>query len=126
MINWGKFKRRLDAPFTFYGIEIPWLFSVGISRPYNNSINIYRSAPYLEVSWVLKGRYTEEILGKDELKVRIPSIIPVTGSLSRLTVMRPTWCFVIRGPHRKTWKEYNPKTNKTNTYTRGRCLIKEE
>lgn len=119
----------------YWLFEIKWLFSIVLLKFENGSRDEYHSHAFNSLNWVLSGEVEEQpvfSLVDDDDKPQWPtfvhrrSLIPVITKRStfhRVVSRGTTWVFSIRGPWRKKWLEYDPKTRETVILTHGRKVV---
>lgn len=108
----------------FWLTEIKPLFSVALMRFTAESRDEFHSHAFDSVSWVLKGKLTEEHLD-GRVERHEPSITPVVTAKStfhRVKADTVTWVLTFRGPWAKTWFERTPE-GKLVTLGYGRKII---
>lgn len=95
----------------YWLIEIKSLFSVVLLRFDHGSREAYHSHAFNAVSWVLRGKLLESLLGdRGDIKY-LPSWRPVWTPRTRFHKVissGTTWVLSIRGPWAKHWMEYIP------------------
>jgi hypothetical protein len=110
----------------YWLFEIKWLGSVVLLKFEDGSRDRYHSHAFNSLNWVLKGGVEEQVIHDPESKLHRPSIIPIVTRRSqfhRVVSRGTTWVFSIRGPWSKSWKEWDPKTDRTVTLTYGRVEV---
>lgn len=109
-------------------VEIKRLFSLVLLRFADGSREAYHSHAFDAVSWVLRGRLDEHMLG-GSVNVYTPSWCPI---ITRRTTFHKvystgdTWVFSLRGPWARTWQEYLPVEDRVVTLTHGRREVEAE
>lgn len=102
--------------------EIKRLFSVVLLKFEHGSRDAYHSHAFNSINWVLRGRVTE--YNRDgTVTVYGPSLLPIItrrSTFHRVVSEGTTWVFSLRGSWKKTWLEYNPKTEEMTRLTNGR------
>jgi hypothetical protein len=130
------FKRTDGGPETnvigYWLIEWKSVFSIALLRFSKGSRENFHSHAFNAVSWILRGRISVRRMSHVPPLVLppvdyTPSLRPIVTSRGNLHkvygVADATWALTIRGPWRKTWKEYNAKTGKTITLSHGREVV---
>lgn len=115
-----------DSTVTGYWLtEIKRLFSVVLLKFADGSRDAYHSHAFNSVNWVLRGRVTE--YERDgTVTVYGPSLLPIItrrSTFHRVVSEGTTWVFSLRGPWKKTWEEYNPKTGEVISLTNHRVKV---
>ena len=108
-----------------YFVEIKSLFTVVLLHFSNGTREAYHSHAFNAISWLLKGRLAERILGDNDM-IYEPSIKPISTPRDRFHQVYSsgdTWVLSFRGPWSKTWREYLPTQNKFITLTHGRQVV---
>lgn len=126
LLYWGKDGGKDSAVSGFWPIEWKSLFSICLLRFSNGSRDAYHSHAFSSISWVLKGKLIEDLMG--EQKVYGPSLKPILTSrdtMHRVTSVGTTWVLSFRGPWTDTWTEFLPDQNKYVTLTHGRQVVNE-
>lgn len=119
----------LDSPVTGYWlVEIKYLFSIVLLKFNNGRREQFHTHAFNALTWFIKGNMQEERLLAGQRKFRIykRSLIPKLtkrDNLHRVYSIGTSWCFSIRGPWAKTWKEYDEQTNTLTTLTSGRRVV---
>lgn len=110
----------------FWFIEIKSLFSIVLLKFNKGSREAYHTHAFNALSWFIKGEVTEHLIDGTS-KTWKPSIKPKITKRScfhKVYAKEDTYCFSIRGPWKKTWKEYLPKTKEFVTLSNGRKVVK--
>lgn len=106
--------------------EIKSLFSIVLLRFDHGSRDAYHEHAFNSVSWVLKGRLTEDLLREGCcVNVYTPTVIPVITrreTFHRVRSDGTTWVLSFRGPWAKTWKEFRIDEGEV-TLTNGREIV---
>lgn len=109
----------------YWLIEVKWLFSIVLLKFENGSRDEYHSHAFHSLNWILKGRVWEMFLHGLH-RFHRPSFLPILtkrNDFHRVVSQGTTWVFSIRGPWSKTWKEFDPRTEKLITLTHGRKVV---
>lgn len=105
--------------------EIKRLFSAVLLRFDDGSRDEYHSHAFHSVNWVIRGRVVEHHLdGRKE--VHAPSLRPVVtrrSTFHRVVSEGTTWVLSIRGPWSRTWREYDPRSDRYVTLANGRVEV---
>jgi len=112
----------------YWLIEAKNLFSVVLLRFGKGSRESYHSHAFNAITWFIKGE-VDEYLVEGLTKHWKPSWKPKITKKDcyhKVFAKETTWALSIRGPWDKTWKEYNPNTNKEITLTNGRKEWKQQ
>jgi hypothetical protein len=114
----------------YFLVEIKWLFSIAFLKFNKGHREAYHTHAFHALTWFIKGWMIEEkISDRLEYNLYIKSLIPkltTRYNLHRVKAREDSWCFTIRGPWQKEWKEFNAKTATTTALTHGRRVIKSE
>lgn len=110
--------------------EIKSLFSIVLLRFDDGSRDEYHDHAFDSVSWVLRGKLLEQLLGTSgawpESREYEPSVRPVVtrrSTFHRVVSHGTTWVLSFRGPWSKTWHEYDPATDRYTTLGHGREVV---
>jgi len=110
----------------YWLVEIKPLFSIVLLRFGKGSRECYHNHAFHALTWFLKGEVDEHhtdgriINWKPSLKPKITK----KDCFHKVYALETTWAISFRGPWDKTWKEYNPTTEKETTLTNGRVVVK--
>jgi hypothetical protein len=110
----------------YWLIEWKKLFSVVLLHFKDGSREAYHSHAFNSISWVLRGKLTEDRLAKKDLRifsVYLPSLRPIWTSrnnMHKITSTGNTWVLSFRGPWADRWQEFLPAENRFVTLTNGR------
>lgn len=115
----------------YFLVEIKSLFSVVLLHFSQGSREAYHSHAFGAISWLIKGKLREFVLtGKPvalgSTKGYSPSFKPITTPRSRfhkVFSVGDSWALSFRGPWKKNWQEYLPKTGETVILTHGRKVV---
>lgn len=105
--------------------EVKSLFSAVLLRFADGSRDEYHSHAFNSLNWVLRGRVVEKCIDGEERSYG-PSIVPILTTRSRFHRVvsdGTTWVFSLRGPWKRFWREYDPKTKGFSTLTHGRKTV---
>lgn len=122
----GKDGGKDSTVWGFWPIEIKSLFSVALLCFENGSREAYHSHAFNSVSWVLRGKLSEErMLGVGQYctESHTPSWMPIVTSrdnMHKVSSYGRTWVLTFRGPWKNTWREWRPLENRFVTLTHGR------
>lgn len=113
--------------WSYFLVEIKWLFSIALLRFEDGSREAYHSHAFDCVSWVLRGDLVEECLNESNGLTwhnwYRPSWRPVVtrrSTFHKVTSYGRTWVITFRGPWADTWREYLPDEDRFVTLTHGR------
>ena len=109
----------------YWLIEIKSLFSIVLLKFDEGTRENFHNHAFNALSWFITGEVDEYHLNGEMLTWK-PSFLPKYTPRScfhKIFGKKPTWCFSIRGPWNKTWKEYSPKTKEFVTLTNGRKVV---
>ena len=133
MIKWNVKDGGPESPVTFFGIEIKWLFSIGFIRFAEGRREAYHTHAFHALTWFLCGNLFEdricEVTGVSTSAMLSPyTVWPIPkvttrDNLHRVLAKETSWCFTIRGPWSRVWKEYNKKNGKFTVFTHGRKVL---
>lgn len=106
----------------FFFVEIKSLFSIVLLRFADGSREAYHNHAFNSVSWLLKGKLTENHLnGKvTEYDPRLKPIKTGRSIFHKVVSSGNTWVLSFRGPWVDTWQEYLPEDKKFITLIHGR------
>ncbi len=115
----------VEAYFLF---EIKWLCSIALLKFNKGSRTNYHTHAFNALTWFIKGSMTEIRLADlgQELAEYRHSIIPkVTrkDNLHKVVAHKTSWCFTIRGPWDKHWKEVDLDAGIEYNLTHGRQVL---
>lgn len=127
----GKDGGSESTVWGFWLCEFKSLFSVVLLCFENGTREAYHNHAFNSISWVLKGKLTEYLLGhwegeeykKQRFKTYLSSFRPIITRRSTFHQVRSdgrTWVLSFRGPWVKTWKEWLPHENRFVTLSTGR------
>ena len=111
----------------YWLIEAKSLFSVVLLCFEKGSRENYHNHAFNALTWFIKGDVFEYHTDGRIINW-MPSFKPKftpKNCFHKVYAVETTWALSIRGPWDKTWKEYNPNTNKEVTLTNGRKIIDE-
>jgi hypothetical protein len=112
----------------YWLIECKPLFSICLLKFKGKSREAFHTHAFNAISWVLKGKLTENFLD-GSVKEHRPSVKPI------FTPREPhhkvdsdglTWALTFRGPWKKSWGEFLPDEDKFIRLTNGRKIINEQ
>ena len=121
----GGSESHVDAYFL---IEKKNLFSIALLKFNPGGRGVFHTHAFNALTWFLKGNLVEEDVDGD-IYVYKRKIFPKYTPKSKNHIVKSvgtSWCFTIRGPWDKTWKEHDPIMDKTTTLTHGRKIVKKE
>lgn len=110
----------------YWLVELKKFFSVALLRFDDGSRDEFHSHAFDCLSWVLKGRVHEQLMGATKTRTYLPSWVPILTlrtTFHRVVSEGTTWVFTVRGPWAKTWDEYSPKTGRFTTLKNGRARV---
>ena len=113
----------------YWLIECKSLFSIAILKFEGKSREAYHEHAFNCLSWILKGELKEEM--KDgRVFLLTKSLVPFLTTrkdFHKVSSVTPvTWLLTLRGPWKKTWREYREESGKTVILTNGRKVVTEE
>ena len=114
----------------YWLIEAKKLFSVVLLHFKDGSREAYHSHAFNSISWVLRGKLTEEQLllkqpglTRSSFYIYKPSFKPIwtaRDNMHKVSSTGDTWVLSFRGPWAKYWQEYLPAEDRFVTLTNGR------
>lgn len=114
----------------YFLIEAKSMFSIVLLHFKDGSREAYHSHAFNAISWVLRGKLTEDrLLSKGPGYIRssilffFPSLKPVwtpRDNMHKVSSTGDTWVISFRGPWAKYWQEYLPAEDRFVTLTNGR------
>lgn len=110
----------------FWLIEWKRLFSVALLVFENGSREAFHSHAFNSISWVLRGRLSEErmyVTQDNQTHEHTPNLLPVItkrDNMHKVTSVGRTYVLTLRGPWAKEWQEWRPNEQKFVTLTDGR------
>lgn len=107
----------------FYIVEIKKLFSIVLLHFRPGVREAYHTHAFNALSWVLKGRFEEQMLN-GTVRVFTPSLKPKKTrrpTFHRVFSAGHTWVLTLRGPWARTWLEY--EHGQFTTLTNGRKVL---
>lgn len=117
----------------YFLIEWKKLFSVVLLHFKDGSREAYHSHAFNSISWVLRGKLTEERLMEKRpgfmrsvFNIFMPSLKPVLtprNNMHKVSSTGDTWVISFRGPWADHWQEYIPVEDVFVTLTHGRKEI---
>ena len=126
-ILWADKDGGKDSLVWCWGIEFKSLFSILLLNFKEGSLDVYHSHAFDCISFVLKGRLEEHMLGERGYHTHVASITPVITKKSTFHKVfgraKSTWVITFRGAWVKNWKEY--KNGKQTTLTHGRIVTND-
>jgi quercetin dioxygenase-like cupin family protein len=120
----GKDGGAESCVWGFWLVELKRLFSIVLLCFEDGTRDAYHSHAFAAVSWVLRGRLEEEVLGGERVTYR-PSWRPVWTPRDRFHKVRSvgrSWVLSFRGPWRSTWYEFVPPST-VRVLTHGRRIV---
>jgi len=118
----GGPKSPVDGYFLW---EIKGLCSVALLKFNKGSRENYHSHAFNAFTWFISGNLMEVLKGSDSYvysRSLVPKFTP-RDNCHRVIAYTDSWCFTVRGPWSRTWKEYDPRTNTWITLTNGRRVV---
>lgn len=109
----------------FFFVELKRLFSIVLLHFANGSREAYHSHAFNSVSWILKGRLNEHLLG-EHINVYDPGWKPIItrrSTFHKVMSDGDTYVISFRGPWVDKWNEFLPALNKIITLTHGRKIV---
>jgi hypothetical protein len=109
----------------FFLVEIKSLFSVVLLHFSDGSREAYHSHAFNALSWVLKGKLVENLLGGkiNDYGLGFKPIYTSRDTFHKVISQGDTWVLSFRGPWANTWKEFIPATKQFLTLTHGRKIV---
>lgn len=113
----------------YWLVEVKSLFSIVLLKFEDGSRDEFHDHAFHSLNWVLKGRVNEQALEGEMRQYEYeygPSLKPVVtrrDRFHRVVSRGTTWVFSLRGPWKRTWHEWDPKTRKLTTLTHGRKVV---
>ena len=109
----------------YWLIECKSLFSIVLLRFDKGSREAYHSHAFNAVTWFLSGlvREKDRVKGNKLWKASLTPKYTPRSCLHKVVGIKPAWAISFRGPWKKTWEEYLPKTGQTYTLTHGRKIV---
>ncbi len=124
LLSYGKDGGPDSCVWGVWLVEIKSLFSVAVLCFENGSREAFHNHAFNSISWVLKGELSEDFLdGKG--RPHYPSFKPIItrrSTFHKVTSFGRTWVITFRGPWKKEWKEFLPKTEEFVTLQSGRKI----
>lgn len=127
LLEWAKDGGKDSNVNGFYVIEIKPAFSIILLKFSEGSREAFHSHAFNALSWILKGSFVERLISGGQRKYK-PSVKPkVTKreTFHKVFSKGTTWVLTLRGPWKKTWKEYSPASKTFVTLTNGRIIVDE-
>lgn len=116
-----------DSPVdAYFLIEIKSLFSMALLKFNKGTRNNYHNHAFHALTWFIKGDLCEISINSESKYWYKRSWFPKLtkrDKMHKVLALKDSWCFTIRGPWNKTWKEYNPINKEEITFTHGRKII---
>lgn len=118
-----------ESPVTGYWlIEIKSLLSIVLLKFDYGCREAFHTHAFNALTWFIGGSLVEERIKEDKkvftiYKRRFIPKITKRDNLHRVNSEGVSWCFSIRGPWHKTWKEYNEITKTFTTLTNNRKIL---
>lgn len=106
-------------------IEWKRLFTVALMHFLDGSREAYHSHAFNAISWVIRGKLTENIID-GTVNVYTPSFKPIytpRTAFHKVVSEGNTWVFTLRGPWVKVWFEYIPGKEQLLALTNGRKVL---
>lgn len=122
----------------YWLIEWKRLFSIVLLKFEDGSRDEYHSHAFNSWNWVLRGKVVEHCIQeipsftgdlnaqwykRQEYEPSVKPVVTRRNRFHRVISRGTTWVFSIRGPWSKTWREYDPATDKFSTLTHGRVKV---
>lgn len=127
-LSYGKDGGKKSTVSGLFIIEIKSLFSIVLLRFDEGSREAYHNHAFNAYTWFLKGDVDEHHMNGDVLNWK-PSWKPKytpRDCFHKVFANKTTYAFTIRGPWKKTWQDFDSKTDEFITYSWGRKQIKRE
>ena len=106
----------------YFLIEIKSLFSVALLKFNFGSRRAYHSHAFDAWTWFLCGNMREELVSgfsKPYKRSLLPKVT-LKSNMHKVHSYGTSWCFTVRGPWSKDWKEYDSRTDIETTLVSGR------
>lgn len=103
-------------------VEIKSAFSIVLLRFEGKSREAFHSHAFNAISWVLRGKLVEEVIGgavNEYPASRKPVLTPRT-MFHKVSSDGITWAISFRGPWAEHWQEYLPEEDELVTLAQGR------
>lgn len=111
----------------YWLIEAKSLFSIVLLRFGKGSRENYHNHAFNAITWFIHGEVIEQHKEGDPIEWKAswkPKYTP-RNCYHKVFAKEVTWALSFRGPWSKTWKEYNPNTERETTLTHGRKVLTE-
>lgn len=118
-----------DSPVTaFFLIEWKGLFSIALLKFNKGSREAYHTHAFHAWTWFLWGSMTEERLYdrhkvNTKYRAKLKPKFTHKDNLHRVIAHKDSWCFTLRGPWSKTWREYDHVKGLTTVFGHGRKVL---
>ncbi len=125
LFSYGKDGGKDSTVWGFWLIEAKKLFSVALLCFENGSREAYHEHAFNSISWVLKGKLSEDVREQSP-NVYTPSLKPIItkrDTFHKVASIGRTWVFTLRGPWVPFWREFLPLENRFRTLTHGRVEV---
>ncbi len=110
----------------YWLVEIKGLFSVVLLKFEDGSRDAYHSHAFDSLNWVTnKGEVEENHLdGRKVIHRRSwRPVVTRRSTFHKVVSHGTTWVLSLRGPWSRTWREYDPRTERYTDLTHGRTEI---
>lgn len=127
-LSWCKDGGPESPVSAFWLLEIKSLFSVGLLRFGHGTRSAYHSHAFNSWSWLLRGELLEQDLNGAQ-KVYFPGfrwIRTRRETFHRVKSYGTSWVLTVRGPWKKTWREYDPTNKKWIVLSNGRVVVEQK
>lgn len=124
--EWAKDGGPESTVDGFYIIELKDFFSILLLKFNDGSRDNFHDHAFSAVSWLLKGKLSEELKNENCAVSLEPSLKPIFTHRDRMHKVRSigtSWALSFRGPWRAVWHEYDPKNKEHITLIDGRKRI---
>lgn len=127
-LKYGKDGGPKSTVWGFWFLEIKSLFSIVLLCFEEGSREAYHTHAFNAITWFIYGEVDEHHVDGRILNWKAsfkPKYTP-RSCFHKVFAKKRSWALSIRGPWKKTWKEYLPKENKFLTLTNGRKIVETE
>lgn len=111
----------------YWLIEAKSLFSICLLRFEGASREAYHSHAFNCLSWVVRGKLSEQFLSgtRREHCASLKPFVTTRQDFHKVSSDGDSWVLTFRGPWARSWKEYIPASNEVVTLTEGRRRVME-
>ena len=121
MIGWGKDGGPESKVWGFFLESKRW-GSVVLLKYQPGTREVYHSHAFNSISWLLRGKLVERHLS-GFVEIHLPGLKPIKtyqDTFHQVESIGTSWVLSFRGPWSKSWKEYDPRTQKVTRLRWGR------